>query len=75
VFYICTNGNGRVFIKSYETHVMIYKINACLGKQLLTELVSNLTVPKNLMNKNVRMSKAIANLEADIVFCSNVLIV
>lgn len=65
-----------MFIKSYETHVMIYKINACLGKQLLlTKLVSNLTVPKSLMNNIVRMSKAAANLEADIVFCSNILIV
>ena len=40
-----------MFIKSYETNVMIHKINASLGKQLLLiKLVSNPTMPKSVIN-------------------------
>jgi len=59
-----------VFIKSYETHVMIHKINACLGKQLLLK-ASN----QNSTNNIVKMNGATMNIETDIVIRSNILIV
>jgi len=59
-----------VFIKSYETHVMIYKINACLGKQLLLK-ASN----QNSTNNIVKMNGATMNIETDIVIRSNIPIV
>jgi len=49
---------------------MIYKVNACLGKQLLLK-ASN----QNSTNNIVKTNKATTNLEVDIVFCSNILIV
>jgi hypothetical protein len=58
-----------VFIKSYETNVMIYKINACLGKQLLLK-ASN----QNSTNNIVKMNRATMNIETDIVIRSNILI-